>query len=199
MKNEWLSPITISGEKVKLVPLNASHRGDLLIAAADGNLWDIWHTSVPSEKTVDNYIKSALEEAALGKGLPFVVIDLETDKVIGSTRFCKATPQFRRVEIGYTWYAKSYQRTGVNTECKLLLLSHAFEKLNAIAVEFKTNWHNHASRNAILRLGAKQDGVLRNHRFDAEGVMRDTVIFSIINSEWASVKKNLKYQMKIYE
>jgi RimJ/RimL family protein N-acetyltransferase len=128
-----------------------------------------------------------------------VVIDLKTDEIIGSTRFCNATPQFRRVEIGYTWYAKSYQRTGVNTECELLLLRHAFEHLHAIAVEFRTNWHNHASRNATLRLGAKQDGVLRNHRIDTEGIMRDTVIFSIIDTEWPAVKKNLKYKMKIHE
>lgn len=199
MNNVWLSPIILTGEKVKLVPLNTSHRAALLEAAADGNLWDIWHTSVPSENTVDNYIKAALDESEVGNGLPFVVIDLKTHKVVGSTRFCNATPQFRRVEIGYTWYAKSYQRTSVNTECKLLLLTHAFENLNAIAVEFKTNWHNHASRNAILRLGAKQDGIIRNHRFDAEGIIRDTVIFSIIENEWASVKKNLKYRMKDYE
>jgi RimJ/RimL family protein N-acetyltransferase len=199
MNKEWLSPLNLKGKKVLLTPLSTNHRDDLVRAATDGNLWEIWHTSVPSEATVDNYIEQALQEAETGNGLPFVITDISTGKVIGSTRFCNATPQFRRMEIGYTWYAKSYQRTGVNTECKYLLLKYAFEQLDSIAVEFKTNWHNHPSRNAILRIGAKQDGVLRNHRIDAEGVARDTVVFSIINGEWISVKKNLEYHMKTYE
>lgn len=198
MNNQWLSPKTLTGKNVKLTPMKIEHRDDLIKAASDGNLWEIWHTSVPSEKSVDVYIENALTEAAKGEGLPFVIIELKTDKIIGSTRFCFADTANRRVEIGYTWYAKSYQRTGVNTESKYLLLTHAFEELKAIAVVFSTNWHNHPSRNAILRLGAKQDGVLRNHRFDSEGIMRDTVIFSIINSEWHSVKKNLEFKMKAY-
>jgi RimJ/RimL family protein N-acetyltransferase len=199
MNKKWLSPLNLSRKKVLLTPLNTNHRDDLIRAATDGKLWEIWHTSVPSETTIDNYIEQALREAETGSSLPFVIIDIDTDKVIGSTRFCNATPQFRRVEIGYTWYAKSYQRTGVNTECKYLLLKYAFEQLDSIAVGFKTNWHNHPSRNAILRLGAKQDGILRNHRVDTEGIIRDTVVFSIISQEWGSVKRNLEYHMKIYE
>ncbi|MDP5120026.1 MAG: GNAT family N-acetyltransferase [Spirosomaceae bacterium] len=199
MNNQWLSPKTLTGKNIKLAPMKIEHRDALVKAASDGNLWEIWHTSVPSEKSVDSYIKNALTEAAKGEGLPFVVIDLKTEAVIGSTRFCFADTANRRVEIGYTWYAKSYQRTGVNTECKYLLLSYAFEELKAIAVVFSTNWHNHTSRNAIARLGAKQDGVLRNHRVDTDGIIRDTVIFSIIENEWHSVKKNLEFKMKIYE
>lgn len=198
MKNEWLSPLILSGENIQLIPLQPSHRNKLVEAATDGNLWNIWHTSVPSAETIDKYIADALATTEQGTTLPFVVVDKKADKIIGSTRFCNATPEFRRTEVGYTWYAKSYQRTGVNTECKYLLLKYAFEDLEAIAVEFKTNWHNHASRNAILRLGAKQDGVLRNHRIDADGVLRDTVVFSIINQEWAAVKKNLEFKMNAY-
>jgi RimJ/RimL family protein N-acetyltransferase len=127
--------------------------------------------------------------------MPFVVREKETGKVIGSTRYCNVDEVNQRLEIGYTWYAKSYQRTSVNTECKYLLLTHAFEKLDAIAVEFRTHWHNHASRAAIARLGAKLDGVLRNHQKSADGVYRDTVVFSIINLEWPVVKKSLEYKL----
>lgn len=198
MNQAWLSPVTLTDQHVKLSPLTNSHRNALLEAATDGSLWDIWHTSVPSEKSIDKYINDALEEAARGNGLPFVVTDLRQNTIIGSTRFCNGRPEFRRVEIGYTWYAKSYQRTDVNTRCKYLLLQYAFEQLRAIAVEFNTNWHNQPSRNAILRLGAKQDGVLRNHRIDSEGIIRDTVVFSIIDQEWPSVKKNLAYKIQVY-
>lgn len=125
----------------------------------------------------------------------FAVIDNATQKIIGSTRYCNADAINKRIEIGYTWYAKSFQRTGINTECKYLLLTHAFETLNVIAVEFRTHWHNQASRTAIARLGAKQDGVLRNHQKSAEGVYRDTVVFSIIDLEWSAVKTNLQFKM----
>lgn len=199
MNDKWLRPTNLFHQKVGLSPLANSHRDDLLKAAADGHLWDLWYTSVPSEETIDSYISAALREAEAGNGLPFVVIEQETGKILGSTRFCNATPEFRRVEIGYTWYAKSHQRTSINSECKYLLLKYAFEELNSIAVEFKTHWFNHASREAILRLGAKQDGILRNHRFDADGTLRDTVVFSIINQEWPAVKKNLEYRIRAYQ
>jgi len=127
--------------------------------------------------------------------LPFVVIDNDNGKIIGATRFCNASADSRRVEIGYTWYSTSYQRTSVNTECKLLLLTYAFEALDAIAVEFRTHWHNEKSRKAITRLGAKQDGVLRNHSIQADGAYRDTVVFSIINLEWPTVKKSLQFKL----
>ena len=127
--------------------------------------------------------------------MPFVVREKATNKIIGSTRYCNTDEVHQRVEIGYTWYSQSYQRTAMNTECKYLLLSHAFEKLDAIAVEFRTHWHNHKSRAAIARLGAKQDGVLRNHQKSPDGIYRDTVVFSIINLEWPAVKRSLLFKL----
>lgn len=195
---KWLNEIELEGSLVKLIPLRRDHREDLLRAAADGELWKLWYTSVPSEKTIDAYINWVLSEWEKDKALPFVVVEKKTNKIIGSTRFCNATPEHRRVELGYTWYAKSFQKTGVNTECKYLLLTHAFDTLDCIAVEFRTHWHNVASRNAIARLGAKQDGVLRNHQIDAEGAIRDTVVFSILRDEWQVVKKSLLFRMNNY-
>ena len=189
----WLKNIELSGTNVKLVPLKYSHKNELLKAASDGELWNLWFTSVPSEKTIDSYIDKAINSNNM---LPFAVIDTKTNSIIGSTRFCNAEPEHLRLEIGYTWYAKSAQKTGVNTECKLLLLTHAFEVLNCTAVEFRTHYFNTVSRNAILRLGAKQDGILRNHRMDADGTLRDTVVFSILKNEWPVVKKNLKHKLK---
>ncbi len=194
----WLNSIKLEGKKVDLVPLEKSHREDLLQAAADGELWNIWYTSVPSESTIDTYLETAFREQENGKSLPFVVVNKETGKIIGTTRYCNVEAESRRLEIGHTWYAKSFQRTGVNTECKYLLLRHAFENLDTIAVEFRTNWLNYRSRNAILRLGAKQDGVLRNHRIDQQGLLRDTVVFSIIQSEWKTVKNSLEFEMSRY-
>lgn len=193
---KWLNPIQLESEHIKLVPLQEHHKADLLAAVADGNLSELWFTSVPDAASIDAYIARALEDFNQDKGLAFVVINKQTDQIIGSTRFTNATPEHRRLEIGYTWYAQSYQKTYVNTECKLLLLSHAFEALNAIAVEFRTNWFNFKSRNAIARLGAKQDGVLRNHQLMADGSYRDTVVFSIIESEWPTCKRSLTYKLQ---
>tara|TARA_R110002051_G_scaffold143507_8_gene216547 strand:- start:3315 stop:3914 length:600 start_codon:yes stop_codon:yes gene_type:complete len=192
----WIDNITLIGDKVKLIPLTLSHKEDLLKAAADGNLWELWYTSVPSEKTIDDYITTALKQKELGIEFPFTVIDMVSNQIIGSTRFYSLQPEHRRLEIGYTWYAKKYQRTGINTECKLLLLKYAFENLNCIAVQFMTNWHNLRSRTAIARLGAKEDGVLRNHRINTDGSYRDSVVFSITEQEWFGVKKTLEYEIK---
>jgi RimJ/RimL family protein N-acetyltransferase len=194
--NKWLNEIELEGKSVRLIPLKVQHKEDLLKAATDGELWNLWYTFVPSKNTIDNYIDLALKEHSSDRALAFVVIEKERNKIIGCTRFCNATPEHRRVEIGYTWYSQSYQKTHVNAECKSLLLTHAFETLNCIAVEFRTHWHNQPSRNAIAKLGAKQDGVLRNHQIDAEGALRDTVVFSIIRDEWLTVKKSLKYRME---
>ena len=194
----WLRNIKLEGQKVDLISLEMSHREDLLKAAADGSQWELWFTSVPSEKTIDTYLETALQEQSDGKSLSFAVFSKVENKLIGTTRYCNAEPENRRLEIGYTWYAKIFQQTGVNTECKYLLLRHAFESLDTIAVEFRTNWFNYRSRNAILRLGAKQDGVLRNHRIDKDGILRDTVVFSIIQSEWKTVKRSLEYEMSRY-
>ncbi|MBM1107529.1 GNAT family N-acetyltransferase [Aurantibacter crassamenti] len=191
----WLKEVELIGEVVKLTPLKASHKQQLLAAASDGELWNLWYTWVPSKNDIDSFIEIALAQKENQTALPFVVIDLKSDKVIGTTRFMNADSENRRLEIGSTWYAASSQRTGINTECKYLLLQHAFEKLNCIAIEFRTNWFNYRSRNAILRLGAKQDGVLRNHRIDSNGILRDTVVFSIISMEWPVIKKSLKYEI----
>ncbi len=191
----WLQDTELSGKFVTLIPLQESHRNSLVEAASDGKLWELWFTSVPSEQTVGSYIDFALSEKKFGRSLPFVVVENETNKIIGSTRFCNAEPEHRRLEIGYTFYTISYQRTPVNTECKFLLLSYAFEKLGSIAVEFRTHFFNEASRKAISRLGAKQDGILRNHRMDSDGTIRDTVIFSILQNEWKAVKKSLEFKL----
>jgi RimJ/RimL family protein N-acetyltransferase len=195
--NKWLKNIHLEGELVKLVPLNKEHKKDIVNAAADGKLWNLWYTSIPSEETVDEYIEFALSENQAQRAHAFVIIDKTTSKVVGSSRYCNAINN-NRVEIGYTWYSKSTQRTGINTQCKYLMLKHAFDELKCIAVEFRTNWHNIPSRNAIARLGAKQDGVLRNHLLDTDGSYRDTVIFSITKEEWPTVKNSLTYKMKAY-
>jgi RimJ/RimL family protein N-acetyltransferase len=195
MTTQWLYETTLTGKTVTLIPLKREHTDALLAASSDGELWNLWYTSVPCSKTVDAYLNQAFNDQEAGRALLFTVLDNATQKIIGTTRYCNADNLNQRVEIGYTWYAKSYQRTGVNTECKYLLLSHAFETLNAIAVEFRTHWHNQASRTAIARLGAKQDGVLRNHQKNAEGIYRDTVVFSIIDQEWPTVKRSLEYKM----
>ncbi len=194
----WFKDVELESENVKLVPLTMEHKQALAEAATDGKLWELWFTSVPNPENVSSYISTALEQKAKGVALPFVVIEKSSGKVIGSTRFCNADLINQRVEIGYTWYSKSYQRTSCNTECKLLLLTHAFESLDAIAVEFRTSWHNHASRSAIARLGAKQDGVLRNHQKMPNGGYRDTVVFSIINIEWPSIKQSLAFKLSSY-
>lgn len=193
---KWFKEISFETNNIKLIPINKSYKDDLLTAASDGNLPELWFTSVPSASTIDAYIEKAIDDFKQDKGLAFVVVDKKTNKIIGTTRYTNATPEHRRLEIGYTWYSLSYQKTYVNSECKLLLLTHAFEELNAIAVEFRTHWYNVQSRNAILRLGAKQDGVLRNHQILPDGTYRDTVVFSIIESEWPASKRSLNYRIE---
>ena len=157
--------------------------------------WELWYTQVPSAETVDAYVDYALSEQAAGRALPFVVVEKTSGEVIGTTRLCNADTANKRLEIGYTWYASRVQRSAINSQCKLALLAHAFEQLGAIAVEFRTHWHNQASRAAIARLGAKQDGVLRSHRLDPDGALRDTVVFSILDSEWPTVRKSLQFKL----
>ena len=195
MKTRWIQPVTLMGTHVVLEPLSLDHLDGIKEAVLDGELWKLWFTSIPSPETVEAYIRSALELRENAGWMAFVVREKATNKIIGSTRYCNVDETNQRLEIGYTWYAESYQRSAVNTECKYLLLTHAFEKLEAIAVEFRTHWHNHKSRAAIARLGAKQDGVLRNHTKSANGVYRDTVVFSIINLEWPVVKQSLEYKL----
>jgi len=191
----WLSEQVLEAELVQLRPLLEADKPALVAAAADGRLWELWYTQVPSVDTVDAYVDFALSEQAAGRALPFAVVERASGEVIGTTRLCNAEPANRRLELGYTWYASRVQRSAINTQCKLLLLGHAFEQLSAVAVELRTHWHNRASRTAIARLGAKQDGVLRNHRVDPDGALRDTVVFSILDSEWPTVRKSLQFKL----
>lgn len=178
-----------------LEPLSLDHLAGMIEAVKDEELWNLWFTSIPSPETAEAYIKTALDMRENAGAMPFIVREKGTGKIIGCTRYFNVDESNQRLEIGYTWYSESYQRTGLNTECKYLLLTHAFEKLDAIAVEFRTHWHNLKSRTAIARLGAKQDGVLRNHQRSADGVYRDTVVFSIINLEWPVVKKSMEFKL----
>ena len=194
----WLQPVILAGRHVRLEPLARAHVEGLQRAAGDGELWKLWYTSVPAPDATAGYVDSALALQAQGLALPFVVRDA-TGEIVGCTRFGNVDAANLRVEIGWTWYAKRCQRTGLNTEAKLLLLTHAFEALQCAAVEFRTSWFNHASRNAIARLGAKQDGVLRNHMRMADGSYRDTVVFSIIANEWPMVKRHLQFKLESRE
>jgi RimJ/RimL family protein N-acetyltransferase len=193
--SRWIEPVTLNGDHVTLEPLTREHVPALAAATADGELWRLWYTGVPDQEGVGAYLDTALEGRDQRGELPFAVRHRATGEVIGSTRYCHVDESNRRLEIGHTWYASRFQRTPVNSECKRLLLAHAFEALGAIAVEFRTHWHNRASRAAIARLGAKQDGVLRNHTRSAEGIYRDTVVFSIIDLEWPAVRQNLDFQL----
>jgi N-acetyltransferase len=191
----WMEPVTLKGELVTLEPLATSHSDELARAAADGELWKLWYTSVPKPEGTAAYIATALEWRDTIESMPFVVRRNSDNAIVGCTRYFNVDPVNRRLEVGYTWYAKSVQRTSLNTEAKLLLLSHAFDKLLCIAVEFRTHWMNHASRTAIARLGAKQDGVLRHHVLGPDGTLRDTVVFSIIAPEWPTVRRHLLFKL----
>lgn len=193
-----ISPVSLQGQIVDLVPLNASHIEGIKTAAADGALWQLFFTTVPSPALTQQWLDIALNAQQLGKALPFAVVRKTDGKIIGSTRYCNIDQANRRLEIGYTWYAQSMQRSGVNTECKHLLLAHAFEVLDCIAVEFRTDWFNRKSQAAIERLGAKRDGVLRNHTILPNGRIRDTVVYSILQNEWSGVKQNLEFLMSKY-
>lgn len=187
----WLSEIELSGHGVSLEPLRIEHAEELRLAVQDGELWKLWFTLVPQVDEVEDYIQQALEMQQAATAVPFLIRTTHDNKAVGSTRFLNIDHHNQRAEIGYTWLAKSTQRTSVNSACKLLLLQHLFEDKNAIAVEFRTHWHNPASRAAILRLGAKQDGVLRQHRRESHGGFRDTVVYSILDNEWPPVKQGL--------
>ena len=192
----FIEPVTLTGAHAVLEPLAAEHEQALAGAAGDGELWRLWYTSIAAPDKMGTYIATALDMRERLGAMPFVVREKASRDIVGCTRYFNVDAANRRLEIGHTWYAKRVQRTALNTECKLLLLTHAFEKLSCIAVEFRTHWFNHASREAIARLGAKQDGVLRNHQISPDGSYRDTVVFSIIESEWPAVKKHLQWQLE---
>jgi len=190
-----LEPVSLSGRLVTLEPLTADHHDDLVDAVRDGRLWELWYTSVPAPEAMAAEIDARLAQQAAGTMLPFAVRRNDTGRAVGMTTYMNIEAAVPRLEIGSTWTAASAQRTGVNAESKLLLLTHAFETLGCLAVEFRTHWHNAQSRTAIARLGAKQDGVLRNHRRLPDGSLRDTVVFSITDTEWPAVRAGLRHRL----
>jgi RimJ/RimL family protein N-acetyltransferase len=189
------SPVILEGQHVRLEPLSPAHEESLIAAAGDGELWNSTVTIVPSRATMAGYIASALEAQAQGRELPFVIIQKPSGQIVGTTRFYAIEPADRHVEIGYTWLAASAQRTAVNTEAKLLLLTHAFDVWQCIRVALITDVLNQQSRTAILRLGAKEEGVFRNHMVMPGGRYRDSVCFSIIEAEWPEVKARLQARL----
>ena len=190
----WLEAVTLSGQYARLEPLSQHHHDGLREAVQDGELWKLWYTFVPTPENMAKEIDRRLALAASGSMLPFTVFDANGN-IVGMTTYMNVDTANRRVEIGSTWYAKRVQRSAVNTQCKLLLLAHAFEKLDCIAVEFRTHFFNQQSRRGIERLGAKLDGILRNHQLATNGTLRDTVVYSIIASEWPTVRAHLTYQL----
>jgi RimJ/RimL family protein N-acetyltransferase len=190
----WPDPVTLRGRHATLEPLAKSHHDGMVAATNDGELWKLWYTSVPSPEGMAKEIDRRLDLQAKGSMLPFAVLDA-SGKAAGMTTFMNIDPVSKRVEIGSTWYAKRVQRTPLNTECKLMLMTHAFETLGCIAVEYRTSFFNQQSRRAIERLGAKLDGILRNHQRHSDGSLRDTCVYSIIQSEWAAVKAHLEFQL----
>jgi RimJ/RimL family protein N-acetyltransferase len=190
----FLDPITLSGPHAQLKPLSHDHIDGLTEAVQDGELWKLWYTSIPKPEDMAKEIDRRLGLQKSGAMLPWTVFDAG-GKIAGMSTSMNVDAANRRVEIGSTWYAKRVQRSALNTQCKLLLLTHAFEKLDCIAVEFRTHFFNHQSRRGIERLGAKLDGILRSHQVAPNGTLRDTVIYSIIASEWPTVRAHLTYQL----
>ncbi|MFJ4284634.1 GNAT family N-acetyltransferase [Paenarthrobacter nicotinovorans] len=193
-----IEPITLTGNFVTLEPLAPEHHDGLVDATRDGDLWKLWYTSVPTPDGMAAEIERRLSLQEAGSMLPFATRLHATGKLIGMTTYMNIDADTPRVEIGSTWNAASAHGTGTNPDSKLLLLRHAFETLGCPAVEFRTHWLNHQSREAIARLGAKQDGVLRNHSRTKDGVLRDTVVFSILEHEWPAVRNGLEYRLAKY-
>jgi len=196
----FAAPLTLTGQHVHLQPLSVSHHDDLVEAVKDGDLWTHWYTAIPEPDSMQAEIARRLGLQSLGSMTPFAVIDPRSGRAVGMTTYMNIDAANRRVEIGSTWYRRSVQRGPLNTESKRLLLAHAFEQLNCIAVEFRTHFFNQQSRRAIERLGAKLDGILRSHQINqhplAQGALRDTCVYSILASEWPSVKTHLDYQLQ---
>ncbi len=193
--SDLLSPVTLGGPHARLEPLAVAHCEGLQDAVRDGELWRLWYTAVPSPEGMAAEIQRRLGLHAKGSMLPFTVFD-PTGRIVGMTTYMNIDSVHRRVEIGSTWYAASSQRSGLNTECKLMLLHHAFQTLDCIAVEFRTHRLNTASRRAIERLGAQLDGILRNHQRSADGSLRDTAVYSITAAEWPTIQTHLQWQLQ---
>jgi RimJ/RimL family protein N-acetyltransferase len=190
-----LQAVTLQGQHARLEPLNMGHAQALSEAVQDGELWRLWYTAIPTPAAMAGEVQRRLDLQASGSMLPFAVIHLPDERMAGMTTYMHIDSANRRLEIGATWYRKSLQRTALNTECKRMLLGHAFEELDCIAVEFRTHWHNTASRRGIERLGAKLDGVLRSHQIAANGSLRDTCVYSIVASEWPAVRAHLDHAL----
>jgi len=190
----WTKTPTLKGKHVTLRPLVREDRDALVEAASDGKLWEIFYAFAPGPGTVDGWLSYSFRDVSHERSMVFAVLNAE-GRVVGSTRFLRMNSAHRRLEIGGTFYAKSAQRTGLNTEAKLLLLTHAFETLNCVCVQLRTDWFNKASQRAIERLGAKKDGVLRGQRVMPDGRVRDTVVYSILDHEWRGVKANLQMML----
>lgn len=188
-------PITLEGNGVRLEPMTSDHRDGLTAAASDGRLWKLWYTSVPSPESTAKYIADALAGQTAGHMVPWVVRDLSTRTIAGSTRYHDIVREIDRVEIGYTWYGGMWQRSHVNSACKLLLLTHAFETLGCKVVGLRTDNFNFASQKAIEALGAKKDGVIRHHLARKDGTVRDSVMYSILLAEWPDVKRHLELRL----
>lgn len=185
-------PVTLERDGVRLEPMTAAHADPLEAAASDGRLWELWYTSVPGPGEAARYIATALEGQQAGHMLPWVVRDVPSDRIIGATRYHDIVAAIDRVEIGYTWYGASWQRTHVNTACKLMLMAHAFDTLGCAVVGLRTDGENHRSQQAITALGARRDGVLRHHAPRRDGSARDTVMFSVLRAEWPAVRAGLE-------
>jgi RimJ/RimL family protein N-acetyltransferase len=196
MPNNLVQPVTLKGQHVELVPLSLDHTTSQIAAVQDGELWKLWYTSAPAPEKMRAEIERRLALQAAGSMLPFTVIDPTTGKAAGMTTLMNVDAANRRVEIGSTWYAQSVQRSGLNTQAKLLLLGHAFDTLDCIAVELRTHFMNHQSRRAIERLGAKLDGILRSHQIAPNGTLRDTCVYSIIAPEWPTVRAHLHWLLE---
>lgn len=192
----WPEPVTLIGKHVTLEPLTHARHDELVEAVRDGELWQLWYTFIPTPEQMRAEIDQRLEQQSKGSMLPFTVVAANSGRAVGMTTYMNIDARERRVEIGSTWYRGSVQRTALNTECKLMLLTHAFDELDCIAVEFRTHFLNQQSRRAIERLGARLDGVLRNHRRASDGTLRDTCVYSIIASEWPAVRSHLRHQLK---
>ena len=190
------TPTTLEGNFVRLEPLSIHHKQGLCDAIRDGELWNLFVTIVPHPDAIDAFFANAQITLENNEGMAFATIDKATNKIAGSTRFMKSNLPNKRAEIGFTFLGKSWQKTHINTESKLLMLTHAFETMGLNRVELLTDYLNTTSRNAILRLGAKEEGILRNHMIMPDGRVRDSVIFSIINNEWAGVKQHLNAKLK---
>jgi RimJ/RimL family protein N-acetyltransferase len=195
----FCDPVTLKGRHASLVPLSQVHLADLIEAVQDGQLWNLWYTSVPAPDGMTAEIERRLGLQKQGSMLPFAIIEAASGQAVGMTTYMHIDEANRRVEIGSTWYRKRVQRTGVNTECKLMLLTHAFESLNCVAVEFRTHFFNRQSRAGIERLGAKLDGILRQHQLGRDGTLRDTCVYSIIDAEWPTVKMHLGAKLAAHE